>query len=203
MLRILCGLEIPDSGSIILNGKAIDFSKEKLIEHRKRIAMVFQSYNLFIHLTALQNLTLPLVKPRQMAPARAREEATGLLERFGLAEHMHKYPGQLSGGQKQRVAIARALSLRPEVLLFDEPTSALDPEITAEILDVINGLHLAKKDLVLVTHEIGFARHACEHVAYVSNGRVVTHGHSDVLFSQDEPAEFRHFVSRIISWKAT
>ncbi len=203
LLRVLAGLETPDSGELVLNGKAIDFSKDKLLEHRKRIAMVFQSYNLFIHLTALQNITLPLVKTRQMAPARARQEAIELLERFGLADHLDKYPGQLSGGQKQRVAIARALSLKPEVLLFDEPTSALDPEITAEILDVINGLRLAKKDLILVTHEIGFARHACEHVAFVSDGRVVTHGPSDVLFEKDEPEEFRHFVSRIISWKTT
>lgn len=203
LLRVLGGLEIPDRGSVVLNGQAIDFREHHLVEHRKRIAMVFQAFNLFLHLTTLQNITLPLVKTRNVPPARAKEEAETLLEQFGLADHLHKYPNQLSGGQKQRVAIARALSLKPEVLLFDEPTSALDPEITAEILDVINGLRMDRKDLILVTHEIGFARHACEHVAFVSNGRVALHGKSDFVYDQADSEEFRRFVSRIISWKTT
>jgi polar amino acid transport system ATP-binding protein len=203
LLRVLGGLEIPDRGSVVLNNKAIDFREQHLVAHRKRIAMVFQAFNLFLHLTALQNITLPLIKTRNVPPAQAKENAETLLEQFGLAEHMHKYPNQLSGGQKQRVAIARALSLKPEVLLFDEPTSALDPEITAEILDVINGLRMDRKDLILVTHEIGFARHACEHVAFVSNGRVALHGKSDFVYDQADSEEFRRFVSRIISWKTT
>jgi polar amino acid transport system ATP-binding protein len=143
------------------------------------------------------------VKTRAVPAELAQQEAVSLLERFGLAEHLHKHPNQLSGGQKQRVAIARALALKPEVLLFDEPTSALDPEITAEILDVINDLRVDNKDLILVTHEIGFARHACDYVAFVSEGRVEMHGRSDMVYDQPESEAFRRFVSRIISWKAT
>ncbi len=203
LLRVLGGLETPDSGTVVLNGKPVDFQEQQLMAHRKRIAMVFQAYNLFPHLTALQNITLPLVKTRAVPAELAQQEAVSLLERFGLAEHLHKHPNQLSGGQKQRVAIARALALKPEVLLFDEPTSALDPEITAEILDVINDLRVDNKDLILVTHEIGFARHACDYVAFVSEGRVEMHGRSDMVYDQPESEAFRRFVSRIISWKAT
>ncbi len=203
LLRVLGGLETPDSGTVVLNGRPVDFQEQQLMAHRKRIAMVFQAYNLFPHLTALQNITLPLVKTRAVPAELAQQEAVSLLERFGLAEHLHKHPNQLSGGQKQRVAIARALALKPEVLLFDEPTSALDPEITAEILDVINDLRVDNKDLILVTHEIGFARHACDYVAFVSEGRVEMHGRSDMVYDQPESEAFRRFVSRIISWKAT
>jgi polar amino acid transport system ATP-binding protein len=202
LLRILGGLETPDSGSITLNGRAIDFTTEQtLMQHRKRIAMVFQAYNLFPHLSAEANIILPLVKTRGVPPADARATANELLARFGLSEHQHKFPNQLSGGQKQRVAIARALALKPEILLFDEPTSALDPEITAEILDVINGLREEHRDLVLVTHEIGFARHACDFVAFVSEGQVKISGPSETLYNHAESAEFQRFVSRIIGWK--
>ena len=129
LLRILGGLETPDSGTIILNGRPVDFSCEQsLMVHRKRIAVVFQSYNLFPHLTALDNIVLPLVKTRGVSPAEARKRSLELLSQFGLDAHLSHTPNQLSGGQKQRVAIARALSLQPEILLFDEPTSALDPE---------------------------------------------------------------------------
>ncbi len=202
LLRILAGLEIPDSGSVIMNGRAIDFSSEQsLMEHRRRIAMVFQAYNLFPHLTALDNITLPLVKTRGVSPQEARTRAEKLLRQLGLADHMNHSPNQLSGGQKQRVAIARALSLQPEILLFDEPTSALDPEITAEILDVINGLRNEGRNIILVTHEIGFARHACSHVAFVSEGKVATHGDSETLYTNSDSEEFRRFISRIIGWK--
>lgn len=202
LLRILAGLEIPDSGSVIMNGKAVDYSSEQsLMEHRRRIAMVFQAYNLFPHLTALNNITLPLIKTRGVAPNEARDRAERLLRQLGLSEHMNHSPNQLSGGQKQRVAIARALSLQPEILLFDEPTSALDPEITAEILDVINGLRNEGRNIILVTHEIGFARHACSHVAFVSEGKVATHGDSETLYTGSDSEEFRRFISRIIGWK--
>ena len=202
LLRILAGLETPDSGVIVLNGRTLDFSSENaLIAHRRRVAVVFQAYNLFPHLNAENNLVLPLVKTRGVERAVAIAESRALLERFGLAEHAHKYPNELSGGQKQRVAIARALSLKPEILLFDEPTSALDPEITAEVLDVINGLRDENRDLILVTHEIGFARHACEQVAFVSEGQVRASGPSETLYDQSDSPEFQHFVSRIIHWK--
>lgn len=201
LLRILGGLETPDQGSIRLNGRLIDFHEKQLVEHRKRMAMVFQAYNLFPHLTALQNITLPLTKTRGLSPVTAETEARALLSRFGLADHLQKFPNQLSGGQKQRVAIARALALKPELLLFDEPTSALDPEITADILDLINGLRSENRDLILVTHEIGFARHACDHVAFVSNGRVEVHGPSATIYEETTSEEFQRFVSRIIGWK--
>ena len=202
LLRILGGLEIPDSGTVILNGRTIDFSSEAaLVEHRRRVAVVFQAYNLFPHLTAENNLILPLTKTRGVAPDQARRESLALLERFGLSEHAHKHPNELSGGQKQRVAIARALALKPEILLFDEPTSALDPEITAEVLDVINDLRDEGRDLILVTHEIGFARHACEQAVYISEGQVKVHGPSDTLYDRTDSAEFQRFVSRIIHWK--
>jgi len=201
LLRILGGLETPEAGTILLNGRGIDFDEQQLFEHRKRIALVFQAYNLFPHLTALENITLPMVKTRSRKPAEAHDEAIALLERFGMADHMLKQPRQLSGGQQQRVAIARALALKPELLLFDEPTSALDPEITADILDLINGLRAENRDLILVTHEIGFARHACDHVAFVRNGKVEAQGPSDTIYDQPGSLEFERFVSRIIGWK--
>jgi len=202
LLRILGGLETPDSGTIILNGRTIDYSTEQaLVMHRRRIAMVFQAYNLFPHLSAEANIVLPLVKTRGVPPAQAQGIANELLARFGLREHQHKFPNQLSGGQKQRVAIARALALKPEILLFDEPTSALDPEITAEILDVINSLRDDQRDLILVTHEIGFARHACDFVAFISDGQVKASGPSETIYTQSQSEAFTRFVSRIIGWK--
>ena len=202
LLRILAGLEIPDSGHVVLNGRALDFSSESALNiHRRRVSVVFQAYNLFPHLTAENNLILPLVKTRGVDRATATAEAQALLAKFGLAEHAHKHPNQLSGGQKQRVAIARALALKPEILLFDEPTSALDPEITAEVLDVINGLRAENRDLVLVTHEIGFARHACEQVAFIADGKVKAAGPSSTMYSASGSEEFQRFVSRIIHWK--
>lgn len=201
-LRILGGLETPDSGTVILNGREIDFSSENaLMAHRRRVAVVFQAYNLFPHLTAEANLVLPLVKTRGVERSAAIAESRALLDRFGLSEHAHKHPNELSGGQKQRVAIARALALKPEILLFDEPTSALDPEITAGVLDVINDLRHENRDLILVTHEIGFARHACDQVAYVSEGQVKISGPSETIYNQSDSPEFQRFVSRIIHWK--
>jgi polar amino acid transport system ATP-binding protein len=201
LLRILAGLEIPDSGTIALNGRGMQFQESDLIAHRKRVGVVFQAYNLFPHLSALQNIILPLTKTRGIAPIEAKSIAEDLLLQFGLADHQNKQPNQLSGGQKQRVAIARALSLRPEVLMFDEPTSALDPEITSDILDVILKLREEGRNIIIVTHEIGFARRACDYVAFVSKGRVEAQGSSDTLYQHSESEEFNHFVSRIIEWK--
>jgi polar amino acid transport system ATP-binding protein len=202
LLRILAGLETPDSGTVVLNGRSIDFTSEAaLAAHRRRVAVVFQAYNLFPHLSAENNLVLPLVKTRGLSRSTALAESRALLARFGLAEHAHKHPNELSGGQKQRVAIARALALKPEILLFDEPTSALDPEITAEVLDVINDLRKENRDLILVTHEIGFARHACDQVAFICEGQVRASGPSETLYSQCDSPEFQRFVSRIIHWK--
>lgn len=201
LLRILAGLEIPDSGTVSINERELVFREPEMVAHRKRVGVVFQSYNLFPHLTALQNIVLPLTKTRGISVPEATAAAEELLLKFGMADHQHKQPNQLSGGQMQRVAIARALSLQPEVLLFDEPTSALDPEITSDILDVILKLREEGRNIVIVTHEIGFARHACDYVVYISNGRVEAQGPSDSLYRNPGSEEFRRFVSRIIEWK--
>ena len=137
LLRIIAGLEKPDNGTLYLNDREVIYSEKALMAHRRTVGTVFQAFNLFPHLSALQNITLPLEKVHHYYPAEARQVAETMLERFGLSEHGHKPPAQLSGGQRQRVAIARAISIRPKLLLFDEPTSALDPEMTAEVLDVI------------------------------------------------------------------
>ncbi len=201
LLRILAGLETPDSGSVTLNDHELVFREQELFAHRQRVGVVFQAYNLFPHLTVLQNIVLPLTKTRSVPADQAKETAITLLEQFGLLDHMDKQPNQLSGGQKQRVAIARALALKPEVLLFDEPTSALDPEITSDVLQTILELRQEGRNIILVTHEIGFARHACDYVAFVSNGKVAAHGPSDTLYKNPGSDEFERFVSRIIEWK--
>ena len=162
LLRLIAGLEKPDGGNIIINDHPVEFgSEDSLREYRKRIGMVFQAYNLFPHLTALENITLPLVKVHGYEETKAVEEALILLERFQLADQARKKPAQLSGGQKQRIAICRAVAIRPEFLLLDEPTSALDPEYTSEVLDLIGELREEGMRLVLVTHEMGFARQGC------------------------------------------
>ena len=140
LLRIIAGLETPDSGSVVLNGTPIDFRPEPLQRHRRALGVVFQAFNLFPHLTALANITLPLEKVHGMAPDAAENLARENLARFALADHAAKKPAELSGGQKQRVAIARAIAIKPRLLLFDEPTSALDPEMRAEVLEVIEAL---------------------------------------------------------------
>ena len=137
LLRIMAGLEKPDSGRLHLNDREVIYREKELMVHRRSVGTVFQAFNLFPHLTALQNITLPLEKVHHYKPPDARQVAEEILERFQLSEHCHKPPAQLSGGQRQRVAIARAISIKPKLLLFDEPTSALDPEMTAEVLEVI------------------------------------------------------------------
>ncbi len=200
LLRIIAGLEIPDTGTVSLAGETIDFREEKLREHRRRLGVVFQSFNLFPHLTALANITLPLEKVHGLAPAEAEEIARENLRRFQLADHAHKRPAELSGGQKQRVAIARAIAIKPRVLLFDEPTSALDPEMTAEVLDVIGELKEEGRDFVLVTHEMGFARHVGDVVAFLAEGRIVEHAPAAEFFAEPKSAVCREFLRRILKY---
>src|SRR5271170_8233530 len=157
LLRIVAGLEYPTSGSVALNGRPIAYDADALLRHRRSIGTVFQAFNLFPHLTALRNITLPLEKVHGCTAAEARELAEATLNRFQLLNHAHKRPAELSGGQRQRVAIARAIAIKPQVVLFDEPTSALDPEMTAEVLELIEELKQEGRDLLLVTHEMGFA----------------------------------------------
>lgn len=198
LLRVLAGLEYPDGGEIAINGEPLVFEEESLAAYRRRIGVVFQSYNLFPHLTARENLLLPLEKVHGFPDAAKRADRA--LERFQLGVHAGKKPAQLSGGQRQRVAIARALTIDPEFLLMDEPTSALDPEMTAEVLDVIAGLREAGRPLVLVTHEMGFARQTADYVAFVADGLVRECRPATDFFRAPETPEARRFLERILKY---
>jgi polar amino acid transport system ATP-binding protein len=168
--------------------------------HRRTVGTVFQAFNLFPHLTALQNITLPLEKVHQYNPAEARQVAAVILERFGLSEHGHKSPAQLSGGQRQRVAIARAISIKPKLLLFDEPTSALDPEMTAEVLDVIGELREEGRDLVLVTHQMGFAHRVADQIALLSGGEIIECGPPKQVLDNPQSETTRQFLAKILKY---
>ena len=200
LLRILAGLVTPDAGSVELNGAAIDFRDEPLHAHTRQLGIVFQAFNLFPHLTALANITLPLEQVHGLAPDAARHTALAALRRFRLEDHAHKKPAALSGGQQQRVAIARAIAIKPRLLLFDEPTSALDPEMTGEVLDVIAELRGEGRDLLLVTHEMGFARHVADRVAFLSSGRILEHAPAAELFAEPRTPECRDFLARVLKY---
>jgi polar amino acid transport system ATP-binding protein len=200
LLRIIAGLENPDSGSLYLNGHEIVYREKELMAHRRTVGTVFQAYNLFPHLTALQNITLPLEKVHNYKPPKAREVAESILERFGLSEHGDKPPAQLSGGQRQRVAIARAISIKPKLLLFDEPTSALDPEMTAEVLEVIEELREEGRDLVLVTHQMGFAHRVADQIALLSGGQIIECGPPAQVLDNPQSEITRQFFARILKY---
>jgi polar amino acid transport system ATP-binding protein len=206
LLRIMGGLLLPDAGRIILNDSYLDFDNDGKLDdtlgkYRRNVGMVFQGYNLFHHWTALQNIVMPLTKVKKLNPSEASEIARGLLDRFQLLPHADKKPGQLSGGQKQRVAIVRALAMDARTLLFDEPTSALDPELTGEVLDAIMSLRDENRDIVIVTHEMGFARHACDYVVFISNGKVQEHGSSLQVFDNPVTPHLKNFLGRLLEWK--
>ncbi len=200
LLRIIAGLEYPDEGKVILDNKEILFHEDHLREYRKNIGMVFQSYNLFPHLTAMENITLPLVRVHKMDPGEALEKAAKYLSQFRLLEHADKKPPQLSGGQQQRVAIARAVSLDSRYILLDEPTSALDPELTSEVLDMVNELPGMNKELILVTHEIGFAMNSCDHVIFISNGKIIEEGTTKKTLKEPQTKELALFLDKILHW---
>jgi len=201
LLRVIAGLQKPTSGEIHVNGEKINFNEKALKEHRKTIGVVFQSYNLFPHLTALENIVLPLTEVHKFSKDTATKTALNLLERFQLTEHSHKRPIQLSGGQQQRVAVARALSIQARFLLFDEPTSALGPELTSEVLNMIKELEEQGKDLILVTHEMGFARQSCDYVIFISDGQVLEHGSSQDIFTNPQTPELKKFLNKILEWR--
>ncbi len=201
LLRLIAGLETPDAGEIVINGHPVEYgSEETLREYRKRIGMVFQAYNLFPHLTALDNITLPLVRVHGYPAERAREEALVLLERFQLADQALKKPAQLSGGQKQRIAICRAVAIRPEFLLLDEPTSALDPEYTSEVLDLIGELRDEGMRLILVTHEMGFARQAADYLLFIGDGGLIARGIPEDIFSGSRDDRVSRFLDRVLKY---
>ena len=200
LLRIVAGLEFPDSGTVEINDEPVAFREEDLLQHRRTIGTVFQAFNLFPHLTALENITLPLEKVHNHSPAEAESIARDFLGRFRLENHAHKKPAELSGGQRQRVAIARAVSIKPRLLLFDEPTSALDPEMTAEVLDMIKQLRDEGRDFILVTHEMGFARQVADQVALLADGKIAELGPVDAIFDTPASPESRVFFSRILRY---
>lgn len=200
LLRIIAGLEKPDSGRLQLNDQEIVYREKELMAHRRSIGTVFQAFNLFPHLTALQNITLPLEKVHQCNAGEARQVAEEILARFQLSEHSHKPPAQLSGGQRQRVAIARAISIKPKLLLFDEPTSALDPEMTAEVLEVIEELRKEGRDLVLVTHQMGFAHRIADQIALLSGGQISECGPPSQVLDNPESETTRQFLAKILKY---
>ncbi len=200
LLRIIAGLEYPSGGSVEINGEPIAFQEDRLREYRRTIGTVFQAFNLFPHLTALQNITLPLEKVHGHSPAEAIEIALHHLRRFQLEKHAAKRPAELSGGQRQRVAIVRAVSIKPRLLLFDEPTSALDPEMTAEVLDMIKELRSAGADFILVTHEMGFAREIADQAALLADGHIVEAGPVNQVFEHPANAQSRDFLARVLRY---
>jgi polar amino acid transport system ATP-binding protein len=200
LLRLIAGLEIPDRGTLAIDGDQLLFSRDALQRHRQRIGMVFQAFNLFPHLTALDNITLPLEKVHGYSPLDARKHAMDLLERFQLSPHAAQKPAELSGGQQQRVAIVRAIAIKPRFLLFDEPTSALDPEMTAEVLEVIEELRHEGRDLIMATHHIGFARQVADYCLFVSDGAVTEAGPASELFSHPRTTALQNFLAKVLKY---
>ncbi|BDH55799.1 amino acid ABC transporter ATP-binding protein [Tsukamurella sp. PLM1] len=203
VLRSLNALELPDRGTVTVGSETVDFGagapgKAALQRYRAQSAMVFQSHNLFPHFTALQNVTEGPVVVQKRPAAEAEEEARALLARVGLGEHADKYPHQLSGGQQQRVGIARALALRPQVVLFDEPTSALDPELVGDVLAVMRDLADEGRTMVVVTHEIAFARDVADQVLFVDRGAVLEAGTPAQVIGDPQQDRTREFLRRIL-----
>lgn len=198
LLRILGGLIPQTSGTFSLDGVTIE--KNQLEEYRKNIAFVFQQNGLLSHLSALDNIVLPLVKVHKIPRKEATDRAMAQLKRFGLEDHAHKKPATLSGGQQQRISIARAVSFRPKFLLLDEPTSALDPEYTADVLFTVNQLKNEGIKFLIVTHEMGFARHACDKVLFLNQGKLWEYGDSDQIFTQPKTPELEKFLGKLLEW---
>ena len=199
LCRTINRLESIDSGTITFDGRPLPAEGRALARLRSEVGMVFQSFNLFAHKTILQNVMLGPVKVRKEKPAVVRERAMSLLERVGIAAQAEKYPAQLSGGQQQRAAIARALAMQPKVLLFDEPTSALDPEMVGEVLDVMVSLAKEGMTMVVVTHEMGFARHAANRVVFMADGQLVEEAPPEQFFTQPSSDRARDFLSKILT----
>ena len=198
LLRILAGLETPDAGSVEIDDTPIPHLESERLAYRKRLGVVFQSFNLFPHLHALGNITLPLELVHGQSPAEARETALSLLRRFQLEKHALQKPAELSGGQRQRIAIARAIAARPRLLLFDEPTSALDPEMTFEVLEMIAELQAEQRDLILVTHELGFARRVASHIAILAAGKIVEIGAPEAVLEAPQHPLTQAFLAKAL-----
>lgn len=198
MLRSLNLLEEPTSGEIYFNGVDLSDKSVNINLHRQKMGMVFQHFNLFPHMTVKKNITLAPVQLRLKTKAQADEMAMKLLTRIGLADKANEYPAMLSGGQKQRIAIVRALAMEPEVMLFDEPTSALDPEMVGEVLDVMKELAQQGMTMVVVTHEMGFAREVSDRVLFMADGKIVEQGTPHEIFDEPRNPRLKDFLSKVL-----
>jgi polar amino acid transport system ATP-binding protein len=197
-LRCLNRLEEPTGGKIIFDGVDLMDKKTNIDKHRQRMGMVFQHFNLFPHMTILKNMTLAPMKLQKKSQEEAEREARALLERVGLADRADAYPSQLSGGQKQRIAIVRALCMKPDVMLFDEPTSALDPEMVGEVLNVMKDLAKEHMTMVVVTHEMGFAREVADRVIFMADGQIVEENNPTELFEHPKTERLKNFLAKVI-----
>jgi arginine/lysine/histidine transport system ATP-binding protein len=197
-LRCLNVLEKPTSGQVFIEGHDLTNSKTPIHKMRQQIGMVFQHFHLFPHLTVLENLTYAPMKAKGVKKQVAEEQARKLLKKVGLSEKESAYPSSLSGGQKQRVAIARALAMEPELMLFDEPTSALDPEMVKEVLDVMKDLAKSGMTMVVVTHEMGFAREVADRILFLDNGLLLEEGKPHEFFTQPKTARAKEFLDKIL-----
>lgn len=197
-LRCLNLLEQPDSGQIFFEGVEITDKKININEHRQKMGMVFQHFNVFPHLTVRENITLAPSLLKKVTQVQAQEQAMELLSRVGLADKADEYPRRLSGGQKQRLAIVRALAMNPDVMLFDEPTSALDPEMVGEVLNVIQSLMSAGMTSVIVTHEMGFAKEVSNRVLFMDKGIIMESGSPEEVFNQPQNFRTKDFLSRVL-----
>ncbi len=198
MIRCINRLEEHDAGRIVVGGIELSDDLRNIQEVRRETGMVFQSFNLFPHLSVIDNITLAPRQVRRLPKAQAEKEAMELLERVKIPEQAHKYPGQLSGGQQQRVAIARSLAMRPKVMLFDEPTSALDPEMIGEVLDVMKDLARGGMTMMVVTHEMGFAREVADRVVFMADGEIVEVGTPEHFFTNPREDRTKLFLSQIL-----
>ena len=197
-LRCLNLMEVPTDGTILFNGNNITDKNTNINIHRQKMGMVFQHFNLFPHMTILKNMTLAPTHLLKKSKAEAEEKAMALLERVGLADRANAYPSQLSGGQKQRIAIVRALAMEPEVMLFDEPTSALDPEMVGEVLEVMKELAAEGMTMVVVTHEMGFAREVGNRVLFMDEGKLVEEGTPDQIFNAPQNPRLQDFLAKVL-----
>nr|WP_321320196.1 amino acid ABC transporter ATP-binding protein [uncultured Campylobacter sp.] len=197
-LRTLNLLEVPSSGKIIFEGNELCAQKSDVNKHRQKMGMVFQHFNLFEHLSVLENLCIAPIKLLKKSKEQAKKEAMELLNQVGLADKISAYPSSLSGGQKQRIAIVRALAMSPDVMLFDEPTSALDPEMVGEVLNVMKNLARSGMTMVVVTHEMGFAREVASRVLFFDKGIVAEDASPNEIFSSPKNSRLKEFLSRIL-----
>ena len=197
-LRCINLLEIPTKGDIFIEGVSAMQNLKQIDLLRQKVGMVFQQFNLFPHMTVMKNITLAPVKLKKMTLPEAQEKAMELLNAVGLADKAHEYPGRLSGGQKQRAAIARAMAKDPDVLLFDEPTSALDPEMVGEVLEVMKRLALNNATMVVVTHEMGFAREVGDTIFFIDGGVVTEQGPPEQIFGQPQHTRTKEFLSKVL-----